>query len=127
MTIFNLNIQPVADAKFLDKKREFARLYNGGQDIHGNDRKMIDFHEHLIKQMFVFINNAETQFQTTTQKINALEQRVTIAEKKADEALDEARLTKHIQHRQEKLKRLEELKTELCELENDLKFYSSDN
>lgn len=51
---------------FEQHKRAFGTKYYDGKDINFNDRKMIDFHEDVMKQMYVEIQELRKRLEVET-------------------------------------------------------------
>jgi hypothetical protein len=122
---------------FDQHKTEFANKYNGGRHMNYNLAKNIDdscnnpnffeklgktvdFHEDIIKQMYLIIEQQNTEMGTMKKRMEEYEIYITTK-------LFENKKVKEQEEQQDKKNRYVALKKELRELENDLKFHKKDN
>ena len=142
MTVFWFGSKPITT--FEEHKREFGNKYNNGKDINFNDRKVIDFHEDVIKQMYIkmtWFENEMKQVKMENEKLkmeneklhslNLLAQttktHVEVLIEQVDYLMVEAKKQEDTKKMDEKKDRYIELMKELREIENDLKFYRKEN
>jgi hypothetical protein len=123
---------------FEQHKQAFAQRYNNGQDINYNLEhcgsafltkvgKNVDFHEDILKQMFVKMQQQEQLKKNCEHNFIILENKVGQLSSKLELLLCEEQLRQDKDVIEEKKTRYVELMKELRELENDLKFHKRDN
>lgn len=61
---------------FEEHKQQFGTKYYEGKDINFNDRKMIDFHEDVLKQMYLVVDQQKKETELMKQKVEELETKV---------------------------------------------------
>lgn len=108
---------------FADHKNAFARQYNNSDPHNFTDRKFIDLHEDIIKQMYVKFNEHDVTITMLKIKCAELEHQVKQAKKQNDEMKAYIENLQEDLFQKEKKERYMELVKELREIENDLKFY----
>jgi hypothetical protein len=89
-------------------------------DTGNNLAKTVDFHEDIIKQMYLIIQQQNTEMGTMKKRMEEYEIYITTK-------LFENKKVKEQEEQQDKKNRYVALKKELRELENDLKFHKKDN
>ena len=132
MTVFFFGAKPITT--FEEHKREFGNKYNNGKDINFNDRKVIDFHEDVIKQMYIKMTVFENEMkqvkmenENLKMENETMKSHVEVLIEQVDYLMVEAKKQEDAKKMDEKKDRYIELMKELREIENDLKFYRKEN
>lgn len=122
---------------FDEHKSSFAVKYNGGMDINHNAHpvpptdgfvfklgKTVDFHEDVIKQMYLLVQSHESLIAKNFAAVSALEskfelvkQRFDVMVEHVDYLMTEEKRKEDERKNAERLARYDELKAELAELE----------